>query len=182
MPIIDHFLDSAERRQSSHFDERPNTHDISLVVIHCISLPEGEFGEGYIDDLFMGCIDCRAHPSFQSLEGVRVSAHLVIDREGTTKQYVPFNKRAWHAGVSMFNGREQCNDFSIGIELEGTDRDSFTDQQYRKLSRIITELQIAYPNIKQNIVGHSDIAPGRKTDPGIGFDWDKLHAELKRIG
>ncbi|MEO2267161.1 1,6-anhydro-N-acetylmuramyl-L-alanine amidase AmpD [Pseudoalteromonas sp. YIC-656] len=161
----------ASQLPCTHFDERPQQ-EVSLLVIHCISLPEGHFGTPYIDDLFCGRLNCDAHPSFASLEGVRVSAHCLIDRQGKVRQYVPFDKRAWHAGVSSYSGRERCNDFSIGIELEGTDKLPYTEQQYLALAKLTQALMEMYPKItKERIVGHSDIAPGRKTDPGEGFDW-----------
>ncbi|MFY8274082.1 1,6-anhydro-N-acetylmuramyl-L-alanine amidase AmpD [Pseudoalteromonas sp. SSDWG2] len=166
--------ENAKQLHSTHYDERPEN-DISLLVIHCISLPQGQFGTPYIDDLFCGQLDCNAHESFASLEGVRVSAHCLIDRAGAVRQYVPFSKRAWHAGVSSFAGKARCNDFSIGIELEGTDKGQYTDAQYQSLAQLTQALMIAYPKITQNtIVGHSDIAPGRKTDPGEGFDWRRF--------
>ncbi|WP_462157364.1 1,6-anhydro-N-acetylmuramyl-L-alanine amidase AmpD [Pseudoalteromonas sp. GB56] len=164
----------ASQLPCTHFDERPQQ-EVSLLVIHCISLPEGHFGTPYIDDLFCGRLNCDAHPSFASLDGVRVSAHCLIDRQGKVRQYVPFDKRAWHAGVSNFMGRERCNDFSIGIELEGTDKSDYTDKQYRALAHLTQALIKKYPQInQQRIVGHSDIAPGRKTDPGEGFDWGRF--------
>ena len=164
----------ASQHPCDHFDDRPQA-EISLLVIHCISLPEGQYGTPYIDDLFCARLDCTAHPSFASLEGVRVSAHCLIDRKGHIRQYVPFAKRAWHAGVSSFAGRERCNDFSIGIELEGTDKDQYTAEQYHALAGLTQALMRRYPGItRERIVGHSDIAPGRKTDPGTGFDWPRF--------
>lgn len=178
MLIIDHKLSEAIQRSSAHCDDKP-AGEVSLVVLHCISLPEGQYNTTYIDDLFMGCIDCGAHDSFASLDGVRVSAHVVINRDGRISQYVPFNRRAWHAGVSSFNGREKCNDYSIGIELEGTDKTPFTDAQYDALNNVLGALLSYYPDLTLNaIVGHSDIAPGRKTDPGIGFDWQRVRSSL----
>ncbi|CCQ09984.1 N-acetylmuramoyl-L-alanine amidase [Pseudoalteromonas luteoviolacea B = ATCC 29581] len=178
MPIINHVLTEAEFRASPFYDERPIERDIRLVVIHCISLPEGQYGTSYIDDLFMGCVDCDVHPSFESLKGVKVSAHVVIDRQGKIKQYVPFHKRAWHAGVSNYQGESRCNDFSIGIELEGTDRDTYTEQQYEALNSLLDQLFAEYDSLTaERVVGHSHIAPGRKTDPGVGFDWSRIKAE-----
>ncbi len=166
-------------RISPHWNERPDPEDISLLVIHNISLPAGQFGTGYIDDLFMGCLDCQLHPSFDLLEGLRVSAHCVIDRQGEISQYVPFAKRAWHAGQSCFEGRDNCNDFAIGIELEGTDELPYTDAQYSALAQLTEMIRLRYPRItKQRIVGHSDIAPDRKTDPGPAFDWARYRAML----
>ncbi|EGN74820.1 negative regulator of beta-lactamase expression [Idiomarina sp. A28L] len=162
---------------SPHADERPDSNDISLLVVHGISLPEGEFGGPYINDLFLGCLDCEAHPNFAILEGLRVSAHCLIRRNGEIIQYVDFNRRAWHAGVSSWQGRERCNDYSIGIELEGTDSTPYTKLQYEALAEVTRVLQQHYPAItNERIVGHEDIAPGRKTDPGPAFDWQTYRA------
>lgn len=164
---------------SPHWDERPEESDISLLVIHNISLPPATFNTPYIDQFFLGQLDCSAHPYFEQLRGVRVSAHLVIYRDGRVIQYVPFSKRAWHAGVSQFEGRERCNDFSIGIELEGTDDLPYTDAQYLALVQCSTQLLAQYPGLSiARIVGHSDIAPGRKTDPGAAFDWTRFQQAL----
>ena len=155
---------------SPNFNERP-AGEISLLVVHNISLPPGEFGGPWIDALFTGTIDPDAHPFFAEIAHLRVSAHCLIRRDGEIVQYVPFDKRAWHAGVSSWQGRERCNDFSIGIEMEGTDFEPFTEAQYRSLASV-TELLIKhYPISLDAITGHSDIAPGRKTDPGPEFDW-----------
>ncbi|MFC4656082.1 MULTISPECIES: 1,6-anhydro-N-acetylmuramyl-L-alanine amidase AmpD [Rheinheimera] len=164
--------------QSPHYNDRPQGTVVSLLVIHCISLPAGEFATPYIHDLFMGQLDCDADPSFRSLQGVRVSAHLVIFRDGSVHQYVPFNKRAWHAGQSEFQGHENCNDYSIGIELEGTEQEPYTEAQYQSLIQVTALLCRFYPAITaERIVGHQQIAPGRKTDPGPSFDWERyLHA------
>ncbi|MBQ4837581.1 MULTISPECIES: 1,6-anhydro-N-acetylmuramyl-L-alanine amidase AmpD [Pseudoalteromonas] len=180
----DQWLKFAKHRPSPHHDERPNECDIELLVIHNISLPAGQFGTSYVDDLFMGTIDCHAHESFASLQGVRVSAHCFIRRDGEVIQYVPFSKRAWHAGVSSYRGREKCNDFSIGIELEGTDNDAYTPAQYEALVAVSRAIIVRYPKITtEQIVGHCDIAPVRKTDPGEAFDWsyylDLLQRELE---
>jgi len=167
------FYQPAKQIPSPFFNDRPNGEMPSLLVIHCISLPEGMYGGKAIEHLFTGCLDCCAHPSFKDLDGLEVSAHCVIRRDGTIEQYVPFNKRAWHAGVSSFNGREGCNDFSIGIELEGTDKSVYMDIQYQVLSELTLAIQTHYPKISADrITGHSDIAPGRKTDPGNYFDWE----------
>ncbi|KAF7772025.1 AmpD protein [Pseudoalteromonas citrea] len=172
--------DTAQRRPCTFFDDRPDGEEISLLVIHNISLPAGEFGTSYVDDLFTGVIDCHAHPSFVDLDGLRVSAHCFIRRDGALLQYVPFNKRAWHAGVSEFAGRSRCNDFSIGIELEGTDDTAYTDAQYRALSRLTKKLMREYPAMTyERIVGHCDIAPGRKTDPGAAFEWQRFFDLIK---
>lgn len=159
---------------SPNFNARPDPEDISLLVIHGISLPAGQFGGAYIDNLFLNQLDTAADPSFASLEGLEVSAHLLIDRSGHITQYVPFLQRAWHAGVSEYGGRSNCNDFAIGIELEGTDEIAYTEQQYQALSRVTKVLCSTYNSISPDrIVGHEDIAPGRKTDPGPAFNWDK---------
>ncbi len=166
-------LSSATFIKSPFYNKRPTSTDISLLVIHCISLPEGHFATEHIQNLFTGCLDCCADPSFADLQGLEVSAHCVIRRDGAIEQYVPFEQRAWHAGVSSFRGAEGCNDFSIGIELEGTDCTAYTEAQYLALADTTKHIQVRYPLItKDRIVGHSDIAPGRKTDPGSGFNWD----------
>lgn len=172
-------LEGVMQRECLHCDARPQGEEISLLVIHNISLPAGEFGTPYVDDLFMGAINCNAHPSFSDLQGLSVSAHCFIKRTGEIVQYVPFSKRAWHAGKSEFLGRERCNDFSIGIELEGTDSSGYTQSQYNTLQSITKLLMNKYPSInKARIVGHCDIAPGRKTDPGESFDWQYFFADL----
>lgn len=177
--IREHCLSAARFEPSPHVDSRPDAQDISLLVVHCISLPEGSFGQPYIHDLFMGQLDCHAHPDFAVLEGLRVSAHVVIRRDGEVVQYVPFNQRAWHAGKSAYCGRRRCNDFSVGIELEGTDYQSYTELQYQQLVQIAVALIDTYPALTQRrIVGHEHIAPGRKTDPGPGFDWHYFHTLL----
>lgn len=167
-------------RKSPHFDERPDLDDLSLIVLHCISLPEGHYHTSYVDQLFLGRLDCDAHPSFQSLRGLRVSAHCFIRRNGGLIQYVPFQKRAWHAGQSCYQDRQHCNDFSIGIELEGTSEDAYTATQYQRLITLIHALRTCYPSLRQaDIVGHQDIAPERKTDPGPYFDWNRLKIGLE---
>jgi len=206
-----HRLIGATFRESPHQDQRPDAGDISLLVIHAISLPPGEFARPapapdalhsqsiskpanpraanaatppaprttYIDDLFLGQLNLAAHPYFETLRGLRVSAHLCIFRDGSITQYVPFNRRAWHAGVSQFGGRERCNDYSIGIELEGCDEQPFTAAQYLALTAATQALLHAYPAItRERITGHSDIAPGRKTDPGPHFDWPRFLGSL----
>ena len=175
------WLTTALRCPSPNFNERP-TSEISLVVIHNISLPPGQFGTGCVEAFFRNRLDSEAHPYFKEIEGLEVSAHLLIQRDGEVLQFVPFDKRAWHAGQSQFQGRENCNDFSIGIELEGTDDMPFTEQQYSQLIKLIALLQNQYPQItKERIAGHQHIAPGRKTDPGYLFDWDYLHQELAKV-
>lgn len=162
---------------SPNCDARPSN-DISLIVVHGISLPKGEFGGPYIEKLFLNKLSAQDHPSFESITSLRVSAHVVIDRWGNMTQYVPFSQRAWHAGVSSFEGKVNCNDYSIGIELEGTDTIPYTSAQYHALAMLIKILCHAYPISSQHIVGHSDIAPGRKTDPGPSFDWLQLRSLL----
>jgi len=172
--IVDNRLSFARQVSSPNCSERPADVDIDLLVIHNISLPPGQFGGGHIDQLFCNCLDPAGHDYFREICHLRVSSHLLIDREGNVSQYVPFDRKAWHAGVSVFEGREQCNDFSIGIELEGTDFEPFTDAQYEQLARVTGLLSAAYPGITEpRVVGHSDIAPGRKTDPGPHFDWTR---------
>lgn len=178
-----HVVPELEQRESPHWNMRPENMDISLLVIHCISLPAGQFGSSYIDDLFMGVLDCSAHTSFADLIGIRVSAHCVIFRNGLIRQYVPFHLRAWHAGVSEFDGRQNCNDFSIGIELEGTEHQPYTDEQYQSLVLLTRQLMQDFPAITlDRIVGHQQIAPGRKTDPGPSFDWERYQSALKENG
>lgn len=173
MQIKNHRLGHCSFYPSPHADDRPDDSAIDLLVIHGISLPAGEFGGPWITELFLGTLDCQAHPDFDLLQGLRVSAHCLIRRDGQIIQYVPFNKRAWHAGQSSWQGRERCNDFSIGIELEGTDNTPYTEQQYKQLVSLTKTLQSKYPAITdQRIVGHEHIAPGRKTDPGEAFRWD----------
>lgn len=163
----------ARRVPSPHHNERAAPDDIALLVVHGISLPPGEFGGPFIDDLFMGRLDPDAHPYFAGIYQLRVSAHCLIRRDGELVQYVPFGARAWHAGVSSWQGRAACNDFSIGIELEGTDDTPYSDAQYRVLAGLTRAISARYPAItRENIVGHCDIAPGRKTDPGASFQWD----------
>lgn len=160
------------RRPSPNRDARADPEDLALLVIHNISLPAGRFGTGHIESLFCNTLDCTAHDSFADLDGVAVSAHLLIARSGQITQFVPFNARAWHAGVSHWRGRQGCNDFSIGIELEGTDERPYTKAQYRSLVRVTKALLARYPRMSpEAIVGHQDIAPHRKTDPGSAFDW-----------
>jgi AmpD protein len=173
------WLENVRHCPSPNYDQRPERNEIDLLVIHSISLPPCEFGAHYIDDLFMNRLDPQAHPYFADIVNLRVSAHVLIRRTGEMVQYVSFWDRAWHAGQSCFQGRKVCNDFSIGIELEGCDDAAYTEIQYRELVKLIKILQQAYPNIKQsNIVGHCHIAPARKTDPGEWFEWEKLFAQL----
>lgn len=168
------WLSGVRRLASPNCDERPAAETVRLVVIHAISLPPDEFGGPGIIELFTNCLDPRAHPYFCEIQGLRVSAHFLIRRDGEVIQFVPCSRRAWHAGVSSWLGRERCNDFSIGIELEGGDRAAFEDAQYRALNRLLAELRRCYPI--EAVVGHNEIAPGRKTDPGPCFDWHRVHA------
>ena len=173
--IAEGWLEGVVRVVSPNCDERLSEHDMSLIVIHCISLPPGEFGGQWIDRLFTNTLPAEAHPYFAEIHHLRVAAHLLIRREGQIVQYVPFHKRAWHAGVSCYGGRERCNDFSIGIELEGTETIPYTDEQYQRLAEVIPALLQHYPGLdRERISGHSDIAPGRKSDPGPAFDWDRF--------
>jgi AmpD protein len=163
---------------SPNFNERP-AGEISLLVIHNISLPPGQFGTGKVQPFFQNQLDHSEHPFFAQIADLRVSAHFLIERDGGVTQFVSCLERAWHAGVSSFNGREGCNDFSLGIELEGTDTLAFTDAQYQALIILTRQLQGAWPAITvERICGHSDIAPGRKTDPGSAFDWARYRAGL----
>ncbi len=177
------WIGEAARRPSPYCDARPDGVVVDLIVVHGISLPPGCFGGGAIDDLFCGRIDAEADPRLSALAGMRVSAHLLVRRDGALAQYVALDRRAWHAGVSEFDGRRACNDFSIGIELEGTDETPYEDEQYERLGQLCRALMRRYPAITpERIVGHSDIAPGRKTDPGPAFDWSRLRALLPRPG
>ncbi len=179
MKISNHWLTSAHKTPSPNCDKRADESDISLIVIHCISLPEGQFGTPFIEQLFTNQLKAQTHPSFAKICQLQVSSHVVIQRDGQITQYVPFNKRAWHAGDSEYQGRTKCNDFSIGIELEGTNDSPYTKQQYQQLSVLIQCLIQTYPALKlKDITGHSDIAPQRKTDPGKFFDWKKLYQDL----
>lgn len=172
LKIEDGRLAGAQFIASPNCNDRPQA-EVSLLVIHNISLPPGQFGSSDICGLFTNQLDWDAHPYFDEIRGMEVSAHLLIDRAGAITQFVPFDKRAWHAGASSFEGRENCNDFSIGIELEGTDDLPFTEPQYNQLIRVTRALIRAYPAITpERITGHQHIAPGRKTDPGYMFDWD----------
>lgn len=163
---------------SSNFNQRP-TEEISLLVIHGISLPPGEYGGSGIIDLFRNQLNCSAHPYFEQLEGMTVSSHFLIRRDGEIIQFVSTKDRAWHAGRSEFEGQTECNDFSIGVELEGTDDEAYEPLQYQALIGLTQCLQQAYPAISNNrITGHEHIAPGRKTDPGPAFDWDKYQEAL----
>lgn len=168
------------RAPSPNFDARAEGAPIGLLVIHNISLPPGEFGGSYIEDLFLNRLDCDAHPYFDQLRALRVSAHFLIRRDGAVVQFVSANDRAWHAGASTFCGRERCNDFSIGIELEGTDFEVFDPRQYESLASLTFALCERYP--LSDVAGHEHIAPGRKTDPGPFFDWTHFRNSLIHKG
>ncbi|MDX1656386.1 MAG: 1,6-anhydro-N-acetylmuramyl-L-alanine amidase AmpD [Candidatus Competibacteraceae bacterium] len=169
------WLDGVRRLPSPNCDDRPGGMEPELVVVHGISLPPGRFGGPWIDDLFTNRLDPRVDPYFAQIQGLRVSAHLLIRRDGTAVQYVSLLRRAWHAGVSEFQGRVRCNDFAIGIELEGTDTLPYEPHQYQTLARLIGAIRERWPAIdRARIVGHCHIAPGRKTDPGTAFDWSQL--------
>lgn len=167
------WLQGVRHCPSPNYDERPAAAVTDLLVVHGISLPPGEYGGEHIDQLFTNSLDPDEHPYFRDICDLRVSSHLLIRRSGEIVQYVPLNKRAWHAGVSSFMGRSCCNDFSIGIELEGCDEHAYEEVQYAKLVSLSRVIMSHWPRITlDHIVGHSDIAPGRKTDPGPGFDWE----------
>ena len=184
--IIDdsHWLGQVARSDCSNYNARPGgIEDISLIVVHCISLPEGIYGTDSIERLFANRLDCSSHLDFQDLQGLEVSAHLLIRRSGEIVQFVPFDARAWHAGQSHFQGRDNCNDFSIGIELEGVDDDSFEQVQYQQLCKVCSLLCHCYPSLSEHaITGHSEVAlpQGRKTDPGSGFDWHGFRLMLEQ--
>ncbi len=166
---------------SSNCDDRPAGVVPELIVVHGISLPPGEFGGPWIERLFTNQLDASRHPYFAAVASLRVSAHVLIRRDGECLQFVPFTRRAWHAGVSCWAGRDACNDFSVGIELEGCDDVPYADAQYARLAAVCLGLLRAYPTLPRHaIVGHSDIAPGRKTDPGPAFDWIRLRELLAR--
>jgi AmpD protein len=167
---------------SPNQDDRPEGAFPELIVIHGISLPPGRFGGPYIEHLFTNCIDRNAHPYFTEIADLHVSAHLLVRRDGALIQFVPFGRRAWHAGPSLFRGRSCCNDFSIGIELEGEDESPYADGQYTGLAGVIAALLDAYPTLDaRSIAGHCDIAPGRKSDPGPAFDWLRLYDQLSGL-
>ncbi|MGB6307644.1 MAG: 1,6-anhydro-N-acetylmuramyl-L-alanine amidase AmpD [Steroidobacteraceae bacterium] len=157
---------------SPNYDSRPAGVQPDLIVVHGISLPPGEYGGPWIDRLFTNTLPADVHPYFAEIAALRVSSHVVVTRDGAVTQYVPFTQRAWHAGKSIYRGREACNDFSVGVELEGADTQPYEDAQYRTLAELVAALCRALPGLSPaRIVGHSDVAPGRKTDPGPAFDW-----------
>ncbi len=180
MTIKDGLLSAATWLASPNYNVRPKGLSIDAIVVHNISLPPNEFGAcdasgtHYVKALFTNQLDWNAHPYFQTIKGAEVSAHLFIERDGAITQFVNFNERAWHAGRSSYLGRPECNDYSIGIELEGSDFVSFTYSQYEKLADVIAAIYKAYPKTRRHLTGHSDIAPGRKTDPGEYFEWARL--------
>jgi len=171
------WLSGVRRHFSPNYDARPPATRVDLLVVHNISLPPGEFGGDAVIQLFANSLDVKTHPYYAQLEDLKVSAHFFIRRNGEIIQFVPCSMRAWHAGISRWRGRERCNDFSIGIELEGIDAEAFTPMQYVSLAKLTRRLQRAYPI--REIVGHSDIAPERKTDPGPHFDWPHYLAMLR---
>ncbi|TXI81240.1 MAG: 1,6-anhydro-N-acetylmuramyl-L-alanine amidase AmpD [Crocinitomicaceae bacterium] len=174
-------LQGARQVASPNFNQRPAATDIRLVVIHNISLPPAQFGGGYIEQFFQNQLEHDRHPYFQTIRGMQVSAHVLILRTGEVLQFVNFNARSWHAGRSSYLGQMECNDYSIGIELEGCDDQPFAEVQYQQLSHIILAIEQAYPATRQHLAGHSDIAPVRKTDPGDCFDWQKLRWQISAL-
>lgn len=167
----------AERRPSPNANERPGRGDVRLVVLHSISLPPGEYGGSYVEQLFLNQLDWSAHPYFESIRGLEVSAHFLIRRTGKLLQFVSCDRRAWHAGRSTWRGRDDCNDYSVGIELEGLEGKRFAPAQYHSLASLLRALGRRYPIAE--IVGHEHVAPTRKHDPGAGFDWSRLAASLR---
>ncbi len=174
------WLQSARRIDSPNFGPRPEGTTIDLVVVHSISLPPGEYGGEAIERLFTNRLDPAAHPYFATLAGLRVSAHFLVRRDGDLLQFVSGDQRAWHAGESAWNGRTGCNDFSIGVELEGLEGDTFEPAQYEQLAATLASLAAGYPI--RAVVGHEHIAPGRKNDPGAGFDWPGLRRRVRALG
>ena len=172
-------LAPARQCPSPNHDDRPDGSVISMLIVHGISLPPGEFGGDHIEHFFCNRLDWNAHPYFAEIEGMEVSSHLLIRRDGSMVQFVPFTRRAWHAGQSSFRGETRCNDFSIGIELEGDDQLPYADEQYEALTGVSRALLNAYPGLSaRTIAGHSDVSPDRKTDPGPVFDWLRLYDGL----
>jgi AmpD protein len=172
-------IPGARQVLTDHFDARPGNAPPELLLIHNISLPPAQFGGPWIDRLFTGTLPRDAHPFFREIPEGRVSTHVLIRRSGEIVQYVPFGNRAWHAGRSDYRGRAECNDYSIGIELEGTDDLPYEDAQYAQLTALVRALLAAYPSLsREHIAGHSEVAPGRKTDPGASFDWERFRASV----
>ena len=178
--VVDGQLLGARQVASPNFNQRPEQTEIQLIVIHNISLPPSQFGGGYIEKFFQNQLDWSEHPYFQTIEGMQVSAHLLILRTGEVLQFVNFKDRAWHAGRSSYLGKVECNDYSIGIELEGSDDLDFEQNQYDVLAQVVAALQKAYPKTDQHLAGHSDIAPKRKTDPGPHFQWNEFRTLLHK--
>jgi N-acetyl-anhydromuramoyl-L-alanine amidase len=170
--VVEGWLDGVARLPTPNADDRPPGEPVELVIIHNVSLPPGQYGLRNVHALFTNRLDPRAHPFFAEIAGARVSAHLLIERDGAITQFASFDRRAWHAGASEFDGRPRCNDFSIGIELEGSDFDAYTDAQYAALNEALAAVLVSYP--VRAVRGHSDVAGGRKTDPGPFFDWARL--------
>ncbi|MGB0467820.1 MAG: 1,6-anhydro-N-acetylmuramyl-L-alanine amidase AmpD [Pontibacterium sp.] len=180
--VSDGEVSSVRQCVSPNCNERPAGQPVSLLVLHNISLPPGHFGGGYVELFFQNQLPVAEHAYFEEISHLQVSAHLFISREGLVTQFVNLNARAWHAGLSSFEGCDNCNDFSIGIEMEGTDELPYTDKQYETLVQLTYAIEQAYPDIKRNrIVGHCDIAPGRKTDPGPAFEWSRFLAALNKV-
>lgn len=181
MKIVEHWLSEAVECASPNQDDRPEGIIVDTIVIHNISLPPGEFGGGHVSELFCNQLDKTVHPYFAEIGDLQVSAHVLIDRAGNCTQYVGFDRRAWHAGQSSYQGRHRFNDFSIGIELEGTDDMPYETAQYNRLAMLTNALMSNYPSITAtNIVGHEAISPGRKTDPGPAFDWKRYNTLIRR--
>jgi AmpD protein len=175
--FINGWYSNATHIKSDNFSSRPIKSDISLVVMHCISLPEGLYDNDNVESLFTNSLDCNLDESFTSLVGVKVSAHFYIKRNGIVSQFVSIDDKAWHSGVSSYNGIDSCNDFSVGVELQGTDKDVYTNEQYQSLNCLLVDVRKCYSSI-HDIVAHSDVAPIRKTDPGIFFDWSRVYCSL----
>lgn len=176
--VVNGQLTGARQVPSPNYNQRPENTEIQLIVVHNISLPPSQFGGGYIEQFFQNQLDWSLHPYFQTIQGMQVSAHLLILRTGEIIQFVNFNDRAWHAGRSSYLGKVECNDYSIGIELEGSDDLDFEEVQYQQLVDVVMTLQHAYPKTDHHLAGHSDVAPGRKTDPGAHFQWQRFREDL----
>ena len=178
--VIEGQLIGARQIASPNYNARPAHSEIELLVVHSVSLPPSQFGGGYIEQFFQNELDWSLHPYFQTIQGMQVSTHLLILRSGEVLQFVNFNQRAWHSGRSTYLGKKECNDYSIGIELEGSDDLPFQEIQYQVLAHVVTVLQATYPKLLQHVAGHSDIARGRKTDPGPYFDWLKIRRLIQQ--
>lgn len=176
------WLDDVKRITSPNYDDRPEGVGVDMIVIHNISLPPKRYDNDYVEQFFQNKLKASEHPYFKEIAEMQVSAHLYIKRDGSIIQFVPLDKRAWHAGKSSWQEREACNDFSIGIELQGCDEEPFSEEQYQTLARLTVKIKGLFPKIsRENTVGHSDIAPGRKTDPGPFFEWEKYFSELSKL-